>query len=112
MTIIDINEADYGALVEQMKLDGHGVPSITHVVVNDSEYIGAFSIAFAPCLFFWMDTGKAQAMNSYKAFKQSIKILADAGYPHPILLISEESPFYAYLPKMGYNFIGQGQIFM
>ena len=99
-------------VLEEMEADGHGVPQPTHLFRDGTELIGAFSVAYAPCLFFWMHSGRGSAFSSFKAFRDALGTLHDMGHPNPILLIEPNSPFYKYLPRLGYGVAGQGEIWM
>lgn len=113
MNIYAIDPAGrYDDLIDAMLEDGHGVPNPTHIVESGNQLIGAFSLAYAPVLFFWMSTTRADRLTSHRAFCAAQDILKDMGHSKPILLIQESSPFYPYIERLGFGFIGKGEVFI
>lgn len=92
--------------------DGHSIPSPTHIVWNGTQIIGAYSLAYAPCLFFWMHSTRATKFDSYRAFSKATATLEQMGHSKPILIIENSSPFYEFLNRLGYSILGKGEIFM
>lgn len=111
MRIQDVsgNRLHYAQLY--MHDDGHYVPAITHVVTDNDQVIGAFSVSAAPVLFFWMHTTRAMPIHCFKAFRQAESILRDAGHENPILIIERSSPFYPFLQRLGYGISGKAELF-
>ena len=117
MRIFEIskNESLKARCVAAMDEEGHSVPDVTHMVkisILDDHIIGAFSVAYAPCLFFWMHTTRSNAIGSYRAFRKASAILKEMGHEKPILIIDKTSPFYAFLDRLGYSILGTGEIFI
>ena len=106
------NDELWKQVVEEMRLDGHGVPRPTHAVLSDDgkEVIGAYSLHFAPCLFFWMHTKRGTAITSYRALRGALGQITELGYETPLLLIQRESPFYPYVKKMGFRTMMAGEL--
>lgn len=115
MRMIEIDSEcsnDFRLLAELMDEDGHSLPSPTHLFVSHKGVIGACSLAYAPCLFFWMHSTRATKFDSYRAFSKATATLEQMGHSKPILIIENSSPFYEFLNRLGYSILGKGEIFM
>lgn len=114
MTIQQIeSEAMMEHVIDEMRKDGHGVPSPTHVVLGDGgSVIGSYSLAYAPCLFFWMHTKRANALSSYRALKRAIMdVLDETGRP-AVLIVETESVYLPFIERMGHVKLGSGNVYI
>ena len=113
MNIYAIESAmEHDILTTAMQEDDHNIPSPTHIVESGNHIIGAFSIAYAPVLFFWMSETRADRLTSYKAFKTAMELIKAKGFDNVILPIHPDSPFYSFINKLGFEFVGAGEIYM
>jgi hypothetical protein len=97
--------AELAALNEQMAGDnGHSCYRPTHILRDSAgRTVGAFSITFAPVLFFWMDTRTPSPLASLRALKLAVSTFRALGHERIILPCQPDSPFYRY---MGTGIIG------
>ena len=114
MRIVEISkkESIKARCIAAMDEDGHSVPGVTHAVFEGDQIVGAFSVAYAPCLFFWMATTGDSSLGSYRVFRMATELLKEMGHDKPILIIDKTSPFYAFLDRLGYSVLGTGEIFI
>lgn len=89
---------------------GHHVPCVSHFFEVDGKIVGAFSVAYAPCLFFWYDSAPKHAIGSARAFKQAVQAIKALGCKRVIVLINPESPFYRWIPKIGFTFLASNEL--
>lgn len=114
VSVHELTPAQMLALGEAMALDGDEDTTryMSHVLYDDSGAIrGAFSVTCGPVLFFWMDARKGQGIASLRALRLATAMLAERGYPNPILPCSSKSPFYVWLTALGYSSMGQAEFY-
>lgn len=101
------------SVLQAMAADGgHNVPEVSHALIASSgELWGAFSVAYAPCLFFWMDARKSNAIGSLRAIRCAVRVFKDLGHARILLPIQADSPFYPFVGSIGFNPIGSCELF-
>lgn len=96
-----------------MELDGHAPLFPTHEVCSpsDGSTVGYLSLLNTPVLNFWMHTKNAKARDSWFALQVAENIAAQ----HTKALVlpcTTTSPYYTYLPRLGYKSLGQFELFV
>lgn len=105
-------EAQYWAVQKVMGGDAHSCPFPTHTLINDAgEIVGAFSVKCAPVLFFWMDSTRHNAIAAARAYALAEQEMRELGCSQVILQVEKTSPFYEYIPKIGYDVLGDVTMF-
>jgi len=100
------------ALEIVIEASGHSIPEPTHVVEGeDGGILGAFSLAFAPVLMFWMAPG-APALASFRAHKTALQMIRAMGHKRVITPIQADSPFYRVIDKVGYTKLCECELFI
>jgi hypothetical protein len=97
-------------VVVEMEGDGHFIPFPTHSVMADGLVIGAYSLHFAPCFFFWMHTKRGTAITSYKAIQTAIGDIVNLGHSNPLLLVGDGSIYTPFLDRLGFMEMGTGRL--
>ena len=91
---------------------GHNVPCVTHVLIGSDESIwGAFSVAYAPTLFFWANTRKSNALGSLRGMRMAVAEFRRLGHRRILLPIQVDSPFYPWARSIGLSPIGPCELF-
>jgi hypothetical protein len=104
--------AEMQVVQDTMDEDGHNVPSVSHYFIIENEgVVGAFSVAYAPVVFFWMQTG-VTGITSFRAITLVRKTLREMGHHRMILPIEESSPYFEYLTGLGLTHLGKGELFI
>ena len=106
------NPPTMGIVQQAMEADGHNVPCVTHYFLNNErECVGAFSVAYAPVLFFWM-RGDQSGIASFRAMVFARHEIRKLGHHRIILPIQTNSPYYPYMEGLGLRHLGKGEIFI
>lgn len=106
------------ALVSELELlnkcaaeDNHTAIATTHIVRKDDGIVGAVGIASVPQVFFWMDTKKTNGRDALAVVNFYENVLREHGATLISLPCPESSPFFEYIPNLGYADIGQYRLF-
>ena len=109
--------------IEQWAIDGYNVdsclnqhttPFATHYIFEEEDEkhpIGAFSVKFAPLVFFSMLPARANKFLSFKAWQATKKELKKLGFIDLIVAVQDNSKYYPYLERLGLNLIGACKLF-
>lgn len=91
---------------------GHNVPCVSHALIGqDGTIWGAFSVVYAPALFFWMDTRKGTGLASLRGLKAAREEFRRLGHRRILLPIQADSPFYPWVRSIGFSPIGPCELF-
>jgi hypothetical protein len=113
MTSTRIITADQlAALNEAMARDTHCCYLPDFILHDDTgAIVGAFSIAYAPVLFFWIASDRRSPVGAMRAYRLAEKAMKEAGYARILLPCESRSPFRSYLPALGYEKLGDVELF-
>lgn len=105
-------DAQRRALAEHLALDSrHSCYRPTHLLVDDQGDIrGAFSTAFAPVLFFWMDPTDGDALASRRGYELAEQEFRRLGHRAILLPVQYWSPFYPFVAALGYTKLGECEL--
>lgn len=109
-----IIDADMMARVQAaMEADGgHNVPCVSHALIgSDWTLWGAFSVVYAPALFFWMDTRKGTGLAALRGLRLAQAELRKLGHKRILLPIQPSSPYYPWVRSIGFTLIGPCELF-
>lgn len=73
----------------------------SHILVKASEIVGYLSCARMP-LFYMQTKESVTTREKYTALKFGEENMLQSGHKHPMILTSENCPYYPYLNKLGY----------
>lgn len=91
--------------------DPHCCYRPTHILYdNDGVIRGAFSVALAPVLFFWMSSRWVDPVASMRGYRLAEAAVRALGHKAIILPIEAHSPFRAYVQAMGYHKLGDVEL--
>lgn len=100
------------AVQKLMARTGHNVPCVSHMLLNtEGGIIGAFSVAYAPVLFFWMHCDQT-GLASFRGLSHARQVLRDMGHHRMILPTEASSPYFEYLEGLGLSCLGKGELFI
>ena len=90
--------------------DGHGILYATHCVVREGEVIGAFSV-FSPTIYWWMHTERSGSRDSLMVHQAMKGLVENQGSAVHYMPIQKSSPYLPYMRSMGYESMGEWEIF-
>jgi hypothetical protein len=92
--------------------NGHNVPCVSHELIDDSGRLrGAFTVVYAPVLFFWMDTRCGHPLASARGIRAARAELVRLGHHRIILPIQRDSPYYPFVASIGFLPMGAWELF-
>lgn len=94
--------ADLQHLEECAKLDGHAVIAPSYVVLKGEQTVGYIGVL--PTVTAWLDTQRVQVRDSL-VVQNFWENQLRANFPNmPVIGVActQESPFFKYLPRVGY----------
>ena len=92
---------DFENLRAAAESDGHLVLAPTHVVTKDNILIGGLELI--PSAFVWMDTRLAKIRDSLELMRFTEAHLASGGNRLMVLPCKEDSPYFKYVPQIGFS---------
>ena len=111
--LVDIHEPGLMDQLQQlMHDDGHNVPAVTTLIMDNNTVIGAYSKVYLPVIFAWFHSERATKISCYRAYNQIVDRSKKAGFKRIGWMIQKDSPFYPYLGRLGVSCIGSGEVFI
>ena len=96
-------------LWESAKEDSHIVIAPTQVVVKGGHIVGYASIGAIPMVHVWLDSRHVFARESVGLLEVTERIIRPRAGAY-IMPCSEQSPFYKYMPKLGFTVLGNASL--
>lgn len=90
------------SVIEQAKLDDHGILAPTHIILKNREIAGCLSVGSIPMMLTWIDTRKNNKFDSARIFQTVEESLKFAGHRFVALPCSPKSPFFPLAEKAGF----------
>lgn len=90
-------------LFEAAKADNHQCIAPTHVMMRGNQIIGYLSLGGVPTVQAWFDSKSGHVLDSLKMIEMGEAILASQGAPGFLVAVSDQSPFYPHMQRLGFE---------
>ena len=106
--------ADMEKLAHVAGADKHVLVRPTHIIERekDDELLGYVSVGAVPMVVMYMRPNTAKARESFQVEQECERLVAASGAPFLCMPCAMTSPFYKYLPRLGFTSFGLHDMFM
>ncbi len=110
LAIQRLRTSDVDALKTAAAADNHGLFFQSHIVTRAGEIVGSLSQSI-PVHTAWLHSKKLSAAESFSAIRRLDEYLRLSDREKSLCLCSLESPFFEYMPRLGYREAFRGALF-
>ena len=91
---------EWNALVEEAAKDNHYPLGATHFVTKGDEIVGSFNVG--PFICWWLRADQT-LRETVVVGKELQNIIKDVGLKEFAMFVSEDSPYYGHMKRMGFQ---------
>lgn len=99
-------------LEKEADADGHIIVAPTHLVEKEGEIVGSISMGVVPMVLTWLSSTKVTARDSLAVLNVIENLATAQGQRALCIPCWEQSPFYPFMQKFGYNKLFTTDIFV